>query len=132
MNYNVIGYIIFFIVMFYVIAIVGWKLYTLGRPFLIENMQKELHLVDPVNKMLLLGYYMFNLGYVALSIQNWSNLYTVQELINALGVKTGEIIILLGVMHYVNLFWLTFLHQIIEKINQFNKYKQKKILKKQV
>ena len=116
----------FFVIMFYVIAVVGWKLYIYGRPFLMENMSEETHLVNPVNKLLLMGYYIFNLGYVALSIQDWETIHTIPELINTLGLKTGGIIILLGLMHYINLIWLSFLHQIIEKINQYNKYKQKK------
>jgi hypothetical protein len=123
MNYNVIGYIVFFVVMFYVIAVVGWKLYIYGRPFLVENMGDELHLVDPVNKLLLVGYYIFNLGYVALSIQDWAVIRTIPELINTLGYKTGGIIILLGIVHYFNLIWLSLLHKVIEKINQINSYK---------
>ena len=123
MNYNVIGYIVFFVIMIYVIAIVGWKLYVLGRPFLVNNMQNELHLVDPVNKLLLLVYYLFNLGYIALSIQNWDIIVNINELISMIGVKTGTIIIIIGVTHYVNMFWLSVLHIIIEKLNQINSYK---------
>jgi len=123
MNYNVIGYIVFFVIMFYVIAIVGWKLYILGRPFLVNNMQHELHLVDPINKILLLLYYLFNLGYTALSIQNWETITQFNDLISMVGVKTGTLIIILGITHYVNMIWLSFLHQIIEKINQINSYK---------
>ena len=74
MNLNVIGYIIFFAIMFYVIGIVGWKFYKNGRVFLLSHMAAELHLVDPVNKLLLIAYYLFNLGYVAISIQSWEQL----------------------------------------------------------
>jgi len=123
MNYNIIGYIVFFVIMFYVIAVVGWKLYIYGRPFLVMNMNEEPHLVDPLNKLLLMAYYIFNLGYVALSIQNWAVIETIPELINMLGVKTGGVIVLLGVAHYVNLFWLSFLDQIIEKINKYKQIK---------
>ena len=86
-------------------------------------MQNELHLVDPVNKLLLLAYYLFNLGYIALSIQNWDIIVNINELISMIGVKTGTIIIILGVTHYVNMFWLSVLHIIIEKLNQINSYK---------
>ena len=123
MNFNIIGYIMFFVIMIYVIAVVGWKLYVLGRPFLVNNMQTELHLVDPVNKLLLLAYYLFNLGYTALSIQNWETINNINELISMVGVKTGTIILILGVTHYVNMFWLSFLHKVIEKLNQINSYK---------
>ena len=123
MNYNIIGYIVFFVVMFYVIAVVGWKLYIYGRPFLVMNMSEEPHLVDPLNKLLLMAYYIFNLGYVALSIQNWADIETIPELINILGVKTGGVIVLLGIAHYINLYWLSFLHEIIEKINKYKQIK---------
>tara|TARA_B100000809_G_C14958668_1_gene466568 strand:- start:30 stop:413 length:384 start_codon:yes stop_codon:yes gene_type:complete len=120
MNYNIIGYIVFFTIMFYVIGVVGWKLYSLGRPFMLENMKKELHLVDPMNKLLLVLYYLFNLGYVAMSIQYWDQIDSLKELINLIGVKSGTVIIILGVTHYFNLYWLSNFHKIIEKLNNKN------------
>lgn len=129
MNYNVIGYIVFFIIMFYVIGVVGWKFYTYGRPFIVNNMQKELHLVDPVNKLLLVLYYLFNLGYVAISIQYWEQLHSVAELINLIGVKTGTVIIVLGVTHYFNLYWLSNFHKILEKLNNKTSVNKQKINK---
>ena len=121
MNFNVAGYIIFFMIMFYVIGVVGWKLYTHGRPFMVNNMKEELHLVDPINKLLLLGYYLFNLGYVAISIQNWEQLTSIEQLINLLGVKSGTIIIALGLMHYFNMYWLTNFYKISRKLKNINK-----------
>jgi hypothetical protein len=127
MNYNVIGYIVFFLIMFYVIGLIGWKLYSLGRPFMVENMKTELHLVDPVNKLLLILYYLFNLGYVAISIRYWEQIDSFRELINLIGIKSGTVILILGVTHYFNLYWLSNFYKIIEKLNHKNSIKKKKI-----
>lgn len=121
MNLNVIGYIIFFCIMTYVIGVVGWKLYKYGRPFLVNQLKKETHLVDPINKLLLLGYYLLNLGYVAVSIQNWKQLSTVIELLNMIAVKSGTIILFLGVMHFFNLYWLSHFQKIVTIILNKNK-----------
>lgn len=129
MNYNVIGYIVFFIIMFYVIGVVGWKLYICGRPFMVSNMQKEPHLVDPVNKLLLVLYYLFNLGYVAISIQSWDQLNSAVELVNLIGLKTGTVILVLGVTHYFNLYWLSNFHKILEKLNNKKPVKKQEVNK---
>lgn len=116
MNHNVSGYIIFLIIMTYVVVVVGWKLYILGRPFLVKQFVGELHLVDPINKLLLLGYYLFNLGYVVLSVQQWKQLQNMMDVINMVANKSGTIILMLGIMHYFNMFWISKFHIILNKI----------------
>ena len=112
MSYNSIAYLIFFAIMIYVIGVVGWQFYTNGK-FYLENIFKtEPHLVDSINKLMLLGYYLFNLGYVALSIQSWAQIYTFPELMGVIGEKAGIIIIILGIMHYLNLWWMSHFYQI--------------------
>ena len=117
MTYNSIGYLSFFAIMIYVIGVVGWQFYKNGRFYLENIFQNEPHLVDSINKLLLLGYYLFNTGYVAISIQNWSELQTLDEMIAMIGNKSGIIILLLGLMHYINLIWLAGYHRIKHILN---------------
>ncbi len=112
MTYNSIGYLFFFSIMFYVIGVVGWQFYSNGKYYLQSIFKADPHLVDSINKMMLIGYYLFNLGYVAISIHGWEQIYTLTDLIGIVAEKSGAIILILGVMHYLNLFWMSHFYKI--------------------
>ena len=111
MTYTSIGYICFFTIMTYVIGVIGWQFYKHGRHFLESIFKTDLHLIDSINKLLLVGYYLFNLGYVAISIRAWVDIKSWPDLISTIAVESGTIILILGVMHYLNLFWLSHFYQ---------------------
>ncbi len=112
MTYNSIGYLSFFVIMSYVIGAIGHQFYTNGKFYLETIFKADLHLVDSMNKLLLVCYYLFNLGYIALSIQDWVIIQSLPELIDIIAEKSGSIILLLGLMHYLNLWWLSHYYQI--------------------
>jgi len=107
MSYNTIGYLVFFAIMLYVIGVIGWQFYANGRFYLVSIFKSNPHLIDSINKFLLLGYYLFNLGYVAISVQYWETINTLNDLIGMIGERSGKIIITLGLMHYFNMLWLS-------------------------
>ncbi|NOQ72476.1 MAG: hypothetical protein GQ574_10770 [Crocinitomix sp.] len=125
MTFTSIGYLSFFSIMFYVIGVIGWQFYKDGKFYLERFFEKELHLVDSINKLLLLGYYLFNLGYIALTINGWSNIHSLPELIDTVAWRSGKIILTLALMHYANLWWLSHFHDIKAFFKQkTNKLKQ--------
>ena len=112
MTFNSIGYISFFLIMAYVIGVIGWQFYTNGKFYLKDLFPSDLHLIDQINKLLLLGYYLFNLGYIALSIQGWETIHDLNQLIGVIADRSGKIIIILGILHYLNLWWLSHFYRI--------------------
>ncbi len=118
MNYNAIGYLIFFAEMFYIIGIIGWSFYINGKHYLEQFFPNDIHLIGSINRFLLIGYYLLNLGYIAISIQFWKQIYTLANLIETLAQQSGEIILILALAHYFNLFWLSHFQQIKSFINQ--------------
>jgi len=70
-----------------------------------------------INKILLLGYYLTNIGYVITIISKWKTINTGYEMINELSIRIASILFLLAVMHYLNMIVLTFWRKsIINKI----------------
>jgi len=102
-NLNIVGYIIYLSITFYIAIRVGWFFYTNGRIYLEDIFFDNPQMVDPINKILLTGYYLLNLGFTAVSILSWENLESVHLLIEALTQNIGMICIILGIIHYINM-----------------------------
>ncbi len=99
---NLIAYLIYGIITFYITVRVGWICYRNGIHFIEAELQNQ-DLSDSVNKMLLMGYYLMNLGYAALMIYTWQDLHNTAALIHSISSRCAYIVLSLGLMHYVNI-----------------------------
>lgn len=115
MSLNIIGYIIFFIVIYVVTIHIGLVFYRNGAHYLHMLLPNDQHLVDSINHLLLIGYYLLNLGYSTVSIIKWPEILTVAELISYLAGHAGFIIFMLALIHYFNMTWLFLYSRYIEK-----------------
>ncbi len=107
MTFNTIGYIAFGIIMYFVIFHLGRTFHKHGRIYMIDLFKKdEEHLVDSINNLLLLGYYLLNLGYATWSIIEWPQIQNLGGVFELVGRQSGIMIIMLGVIHYFNMFVL--------------------------
>jgi len=61
-------------------------------------------LADSVNHLLVVGFYLINLGYVSLALKLGYEIASAKESIEALSVKVGTVLLVLGGMHFFNLF----------------------------
>ena len=89
------------------IALTVWVAHTLhknGRVFLVDVFHGNEPLADSVNHLLVVGFYLINLGYVSLALKLGYNLDGAREGIEALSVKVGMVMLVLGAMHFFNLF----------------------------
>src|SRR5260370_19216490 len=88
------------------IALTVWVAHTLhknGRIFLVDVFHGNEPLADSVNHLLVVGFYLINLGYVSLALKLGYTVATAQEGIEALSVKVGTLLLVLGGMHLFNL-----------------------------
>lgn len=89
------------------IALTIWVAHTLhknGRIFLVDVFHGNEALADSVNHLLVVGFYLINLGYVSLALKLGYAINSTQEGIEALSVKIGMVLLVLGGMHFFNLF----------------------------
>jgi hypothetical protein len=92
------------------IGITIWVARTLstnGRIFLVDAFANNERLADSVNHMLVVGFYLINLGYVTLALRLGAAPSTTQEAIEFLSTKVGLVLLVLGAMHFFNLFIIT-------------------------
>ena len=89
------------------IALTIWVARTLhknGRVFLVDVFHGNEPLADSVNHLLVVGFYLINFGYVSLALKLAESVQTTQASIEALSVKVGMVLLVLGGMHFFNLF----------------------------
>ena len=84
---------------------VGRTLHRNGRRFLVEVMAEEA-LADSVNHLLLVGFYLVNIGVAALLVNAAGGLDTPAAVVRTLATQLGIVLLVLGGMHFTNLFVL--------------------------
>jgi hypothetical protein len=83
---------------------VAQTLHKNGRPFLVDAFSGNTVLAVSVNHLLVVGFYLVNIGYVALALKTAQAVNTLRESIELVSDKFGVVLLVLGVMHFFNLF----------------------------
>ncbi|HEX5323446.1 MAG TPA: hypothetical protein VFW40_06650 [Capsulimonadaceae bacterium] len=89
------------------IALTIWVARTLfknGRVFLVDVFHGNETLADSVNHLLVVGFYLINLGYVSLQMKIADQIVNAQQSMEALATKVGLVLLVLGGMHFFNLY----------------------------
>jgi hypothetical protein len=103
MNYNISAYIIYLALMVFIIVYVGRHFYTNGRVFIISLLHGNVPLADRINRLLLLAYYLFNIGYTFLKLKHWQKVSGIETLFSSLAANMGLLILILAFTHYFNM-----------------------------
>lgn len=106
MDLTVVGYIAYLLIS---VALTVWVARTLsrnGRVFLADVLKGNEKLADAVNHLLVVGFYLVNLGFVALYLSQEEAVIEARQLFEALSVKLGVVLLVLGVMHLGNVYVL--------------------------
>jgi hypothetical protein len=86
---------------------VGRTLHRNGRVFLVENFSGNGELADSVNHLLLVGFYLVNFGFVTLALEYGVKPTDLVSAVESLSTKVGLAIVVLGAMHFFNMYALT-------------------------
>jgi len=95
---------------FYVTAsiiVTIWVARTLaknGRVFLVDAFHNNVPLADSVNHLLVVGFYLINVGYITLALKYGDKPRHLADAIEFSSTKIGLVLVVLGAMHFFNLF----------------------------
>ena len=105
---NTVTYIIYLFITYMITVHVGLAFYRNGRVYILGLLEGDEALTNFINRLLLVGYYLLNLGYVLLTIQSWKTVNTWTEMLEGISQKTGKIMLILAVIHFCNMMviWL--------------------------
>jgi TRAP-type C4-dicarboxylate transport system permease large subunit len=89
------------------LAVTIWVAKTLhrrGRVFLVDAFHGQEDLADSVNHLLVVGFYLINVGYVTFALRTSSTPADLRQAIELVSDKLGVVLLVLGVMHFFNLY----------------------------
>jgi hypothetical protein len=88
------------------ISLTVWVAKTLhknGRIFLVDSFLGNEPLADSINHLLVVGFYLINIGYVSLALKTAVKPENLQGVLEILSGKVGVVLLVLGGMHFFNL-----------------------------
>src|SRR5581483_12207541 len=91
------------------IGLTVWVARTLhrsGRIFLLDAFRGNDALADSVNQLLVVGFYLVNVGYIAVALKTAEALTTYRQIIELESSKIGVVLLILGAMHFFNMYVL--------------------------
>ncbi|WP_433012439.1 hypothetical protein [Kribbella sp. CA-294648] len=105
MSMTVVTYLVYLSI---AVPLTIWVARTLsrnGRIFLVDVFHGNDDFADAVNRLLVVGFYLVNLGFVTLFLRSGSTVVDARGLIEQLSVKLGIVMVVLGVLHLMNV-WI--------------------------
>ena len=85
---------------------VGRTLTKNGLLFLVDAFKGREDLAKSVNHLLLVGFYLVNFGFVTLALEYGNNPTDIVSSVEFLSTKVGMAVVVLGLMHFFNMFAL--------------------------
>lgn len=107
MNATVITYTLYLILAVGMTVWVARTLHKSGRIFLVDCFHGNTDLADSVNHLLVVGFYLVNIGFVSLYLKTTEEIEAARGVFEALSGKMGVVLLMLGGMHFFNLYVFT-------------------------
>ena len=111
MSFTVLTYLLYLLLSIALTVWVARTLFINGRVFLVDVFRGNDQLADSVNHLMVVGFYLVNLGYVAFALRLGYEVKDLRSSIEALSSKVGGVLLMLGIMHFLNLLVFTRIRQ---------------------
>lgn len=102
MDWTVATYLAYLLVAVPLTVWVAQVLSRHGQVFLDDVFEASPGLATAVNRLLVVGFYLLNLGFVSLYLRLGSEVVDLRGMVEALSVKIGVVTLVLGVVHFLN------------------------------
>lgn len=104
MQIIVISYLIYLGISVVLTIWVAQTLHKRGAIFLVDAFRGNAELAASINHLLVVGFYLINIGFVCLALKTGAAMQDWREAIEILSAKLGVIMLLLGGMHFFNMY----------------------------
>ena len=101
--YIAITYTIYIILSLAITIWVGTTLFRNGRVFLLEAFQNNKDVADSVNQLLLMAFYLLNIGFISLFLHFGSKPTNWVESVEYISIKIGVVLVVAGGIHLFNM-----------------------------
>jgi len=103
-NIIVVTYLVYLVISVALTIWVASTLHKRGAIFLVDAFHGNKELAESVNHLLVVGFYLINIGFVSLALKTGSIITTSRAAIELLSDKMGMVLLIVGGMHFFNLF----------------------------
>ena len=110
MPYNIVAYCIYLLVTVFIILYVGRLLHRNGRLFILALLKDD-RSTDRLNGLLLIAYYLFNIGYAFVRVRYWQQVINVELLVSSLSRNVGVLVLILACTHYLNMLLIAYYYR---------------------
>lgn len=100
---NTLTYLLYLLITGAVTIRAGWLFYHHGRLYILRLLKGDQALTQFINKALLVGYYLLNLGHLAITLRTWPEIQSLSLMIGSIAFRTGRIFLILGIIHFINM-----------------------------
>lgn len=100
----VVTYLVYLLVSVTLTIWVARTLHKRGAIFLVDAFHGNAELASSVNHLLVVGFYLINIGFVTLALKSTAQVTNSRAAIELLSDKLGFVLLTLGGMHFFNLF----------------------------
>lgn len=90
---------------------VGNTLFVSGREFLLECFPKGAT-ADSINRLFLAGFYLMNTAFICIALRLGDTSETLVGLVQIVSYRVGLVTLVMGLMHFNNLFWCNLIREI--------------------
>lgn len=101
---NSVNYVVYIAFSVFITIYVSRTLSKNGLAFLIEGFKGNTELARSTNHLLVVGFYLVNLGFVLLRMQTGVFIDTVEQLIVYQASGLGLVLLVLGLAHFFNMY----------------------------
>ena len=104
MNHTVLAYLLYLPISLAMTIWVARTLHRNGRVFVVAAFRGNEVMGDAVNRLLVVGFYLINIGFIAFALRYGTKPRDAQEMLEFLSTKLGVVLLVLGAMHFFNMF----------------------------
>jgi hypothetical protein len=100
---NTLAYILYLLLTYFITVHVGLRFYKNGKVYILNLLHHNEALTNFINRILLVCYYLLNLGYAAIMIRFWRTIHSWVDLFSSICIMTGRILLTLALIHFCNM-----------------------------
>lgn len=75
-----------------------------GLVFLEDSFHGNVRLAESINHLLVVGFYLLNIGYILLTLKTQRDILSLRNAIEFLSGKVGTVLLVIGVLHFFNVY----------------------------
>lgn len=104
MTWTVAAYVSYLVIALPLTVWVAAELTRNGRIFLADVFDGKAELAQALNKLLVVGFYLLNVGFVMVYLRSGSRVHNLTELLEGLSMKIGIVMLVVGAIHFLNVY----------------------------